>query len=301
MGGDLEIKLSRYNRVYQQGDMVQGEVTIVSRGGGMTHGGVVLKVDGAVSMSLSTNSVGLFEAFSSNIKPASLMIVSVELLKPGKLGDGVSTIPFSFPLQPTTPTRPLLDTYHGVYICIQYTLTIDVAKSGLFGQPLHESTEFIVEVPGKKAPAPTPQAITINNLNAKKSKGKLLDGQQFCVTAHIDTTTLSITKPLTGHVVVESTTHPIKSISTQLVRVETITATTENPTVREASEVQSIQAASGCVSTNVEIPLHMVLPRLFCAPGATFQTFQLEFELNLVLEFEGGYTAVQNWPLKVFR
>lgn len=80
---------------------------------------------------------------------------------------------------------------------------------------------------------------------------------------------------MAGHIQVESSTHAIKSISTQLVRVETITATSEGQSMREASEVQSIQAANGSVCKGMQVPLHMVLPRLFCAPVAIFQTFKV--------------------------
>jgi hypothetical protein len=82
---------------------------------------------------------------------------------------------------------------------------------------------------------------------------------------------------MAGHIQVESSTHAIKSISTQLVRVETITATNEGQSMREASEVQSIQAANGSVCKGIQVPLHMVLPRLFCAPVAIFQTFKVIF------------------------
>lgn len=94
----------RYNRVYQLGDKVEGEVVVTTKGG-LSHNGLVLSAVGQVTMQLSPNSVGLFDAFSNSLKPASLMSVSVELLKPGKLGDGASTIPFSFPLQPSSNNR----------------------------------------------------------------------------------------------------------------------------------------------------------------------------------------------------
>jgi hypothetical protein len=78
---------------------------VVTTKGGLSHNGLVLSAVGQVTMQLSPNSVGLFDAFSNSLKPASLMSVSVELLKPGKLGDGASTIPFSFPLQPSSNNR----------------------------------------------------------------------------------------------------------------------------------------------------------------------------------------------------
>ena len=56
----LDIKLSRYNRVYEPGETVSGQAT-VSTNGGLAHNGIHLKVEGAVSLQLSANAVGLFE------------------------------------------------------------------------------------------------------------------------------------------------------------------------------------------------------------------------------------------------
>ena len=140
----LDIKLSRYNRVYEPGETVSGQVT-VSTNGGLAHSGIHLKVEGAVALQLSANAVGLFEAFASNLKPIPVVSLSKEVQPAGKLGDGKIAIPFEFTLQPSAQ-QTLFDTYHGVYICVQYTLTVEVLKSGLFGQTMTETTEFIVEV-----------------------------------------------------------------------------------------------------------------------------------------------------------
>lgn len=96
--------VSRYNRVYQLGDKIEGDIIVTTKGG-LSHNGLVLTSLGQVTMQLSANSVGLFEAFSSSLKPATLMQTNIELLKPGKLGDGVSTVPFSFEMKPATSNR----------------------------------------------------------------------------------------------------------------------------------------------------------------------------------------------------
>jgi hypothetical protein len=65
----------RYNRVYSPGETVAGQVNIVSNGG-VSHNGINIKVDGAVQLQLSANAVGVFEAFSSTIKPVVLLTLN---------------------------------------------------------------------------------------------------------------------------------------------------------------------------------------------------------------------------------
>ena len=139
---------------------------VISSKGSHSHGGVILKVEGTVQLQLSPNSVGLLESLSSTMKPVGLISLTKEVLAAGKFSDGKTSVPFEFKLNPSGP-RPLLETYHGVYICVQYMLTIEVMlacvvpepilpitpakaqvqRGSLFSQGMQECTEFIVEVP----------------------------------------------------------------------------------------------------------------------------------------------------------
>jgi len=300
----LEIKLSRYNRVYEPGETVSGQAT-VSTQGGLAHSGIHLKVEGAVSLQLSANAVGLFEAFSSNLKPIQLIVLSKEVKPSGKLGDGQIAIPFEFTLAPIAG-KTLLDTYHGVYICVQYTLTVEVLKSGLFGQTMQETTEFIVEVPSKSLQASVPRPprqpapFYFSSDSIKKSRGKREQGHTFSITGTLDTSTVCITQPISGKMVVKETSCPITAISLQLIRVETISPGAEG-SVKEASEVQCVQLARGNVMDNFELPIYVVMPRLFTAPSVNEKLFQLDFEVNLLVEFDNGFTAIENIPLKIWR
>jgi hypothetical protein len=92
--------LRRYNRVYTPGEQVDGQIIIAGKAG-QSHGGIKLTVEGGVSMQLSANSVGLFEAFSSNLKPVTLLSYNKEVLPPGKFTDAQTIIPFNFVLQHT--------------------------------------------------------------------------------------------------------------------------------------------------------------------------------------------------------
>mmetsp|Transcript_74278 Transcript_74278/g.108929 ORF Transcript_74278/g.108929 Transcript_74278/m.108929 type:complete len:304 (+) Transcript_74278:57-968(+) len=295
----LEIKLSRYNRVYQPGETVSGTAT-VSTNGGLAHSGIHLKVEGTVALQLSANAVGLFEAFSSNFKPVQLIGLSKQVQPAGKLGDGRIVIPFEFTLLPAAQ-KQLLDTYHGVFICVQYTLTVEVLKSGMFGQTMTETTEFIVEVPNKTAaPQRCPAHFTFSSDSIKKSRGTREAGQTFSISGMLESSSVCVSSPITGKVTVKETSRPISTISLQLIRVETICPTGEG-SIKEASEVQCVQVARGHVMENFELPIHVVMPRLFSAPSIHEKLFQLDFEVNLLVEFDNGFTAIENIPLKIWR
>jgi hypothetical protein len=113
-----------------------------------------------------------------------------------------------------------------------------------------------------------------------------------------------ITKPFTGHLTVEKSEAVIRSLELQLVRVESVIYAEGES--REATEIQNIQLADGDVCCGLEIPIHMVFPRIFTCPSTLATSFkvrvylrcaalrdsglrQVEFEVNLVIIFEGGY------------
>lgn len=70
--------------------------------------------------------------------------IRTELCKPGKFEDGETEIPFEFKLEPLTG-QTLYETYHGVFVNIQYLLKADMPRP-LLAKNLQKSLEFIVEV-----------------------------------------------------------------------------------------------------------------------------------------------------------
>ena len=77
-------------------------------------------------------------------QPVQLVLNSFPVCKgPGKLPAGTTEIPFAFPLL-GNGSRQLYETYHGVYINIQYFIKVDM-KRGLLAKDLDKSCEFIVE------------------------------------------------------------------------------------------------------------------------------------------------------------
>lgn len=101
-------------------------------------------LEGNVQLQLSAKSVGLFEAFYNSVKPIQLLSYSVDLAKPGKFEDGDTEIPFEFALEPLSGQQ-LFETYHGVFVNIQYLLKVDMPR-GMMAKNLQKTVEFIVEM-----------------------------------------------------------------------------------------------------------------------------------------------------------
>jgi hypothetical protein len=61
----------------------------------------------------------------------------------GKLPAGVTEIPFELPLV-ARGSRPLYETYYGVFVSVQYTLKCELRRSFL-AKDLYKVNKFIVE------------------------------------------------------------------------------------------------------------------------------------------------------------
>ena len=64
-----------------------------------------------------------------------------------------------------------------------------------------------------------------------------------------------------------------------MIRIETFEGKTN------ATEVQNIQVADGDVIRNLEIPLYMLLPRIYSCPTIIHDLFKIEFQINLIVIF----------------
>lgn len=71
------------------------------------------------------------------------MTLSIDAAMPGKVPAGKTEIPFEFPLKPRSG-RSLYETYHGVFVNIQYLLKTELKRSFL-NKDLTKAQEFIVE------------------------------------------------------------------------------------------------------------------------------------------------------------
>ena len=118
---------------------------VVSSKGRRAHNGIKLFLEGNVALQLSAKSVGLFEAFYNSVKPIQLLNYAIDIAKPGKFEDGDTEIPFEFKLESLTGQQPLYETYHGVFVNIQYMIKVDMPRP-LLAKNLTKTVEFIVEV-----------------------------------------------------------------------------------------------------------------------------------------------------------
>ena len=67
---------------------------------------------------------------------------------------GLNRFPFVFPLK-SAGGKSLLETYHGVYTTIFYTVCVALER-GVMKRSLEKEIEFILEVPFRKASLETP-------------------------------------------------------------------------------------------------------------------------------------------------
>jgi len=123
-------------------DKLQGFVVVTSKTE-LSHSGIVLTMDGSVTLQLSAKSVGLFEAFYNSLKPVQLLQCTITVASAGKLPAGTTELPFEIPLDPKDSLK-LYETYHGVFVNIQYSLKVDMARP-LLAKNLSKALEFIIE------------------------------------------------------------------------------------------------------------------------------------------------------------
>jgi hypothetical protein len=292
----LEIKLRRASKIYHEGEMVSGTVVVHCKGE-QNHSGMTLSVDGSVNLQLSTKSVGMFEAFYNSLKPLQLLSYSVELAKPGRFPSGSTEIPFEMPLR-AKQNRHLFESYHGVFVNIQYLIRVDMKRS-LLSKDLQKQCEFIVEYKDRSEEAvmrPVPFTITSESVQNVREKVSV---PKFEVQGHLDSTTCCITQPFTGQLKVIHSAIPIKSMELQLIRVETCGCA--EGFAREATEIQNIQIADGDVCRNLLIPIYMIFPRLFTCPTLATSNFKIEFEVNVVVVFQDDHLVSENFPVKLTR
>ncbi|XP_028902342.1 vacuolar protein sorting-associated protein 26C isoform X1 [Ornithorhynchus anatinus] len=296
MGTALDIKIKRANKVYHGGEMLSGVVVITCKDS-VQHQGISLTMEGSVNLQLSAKSVGVFEAFYNSVKPIQVITSTIEMVKPGKLPSGRTEIPFEFPLH-VKGNKVLYETYHGVFVNIQYTLRCDMRRS-ILAKDLTKTCEFIIHSSpqnGKLTPSPVDFTITPETLQNVKERASL---PKFLIRGHLNSTNCVITQPLTGELVVENSEAAIKSIELQLVRVETCGCA--EGYARDATEIQNIQIADGDVCRSLSVPIYMVFPRLFTCPTLETTNFKVEFEVNIVVLLHDDHLITENFPLKLCR
>lgn len=210
----------------------------------------------------------------------------------------MTELPFEFRLEPLAGQQ-LQETYHGIYVNVQYLITADLTGS-LLGRNLQEVLLFFVECPNTMKLVPVPEAFEITpegiDLTTKKPSKPI---PRFKMTGKIDSKTCAITQPFTGHIVIEECEATIKSIELQLLRIETVGSS--EGFSKERTEIQNIQIGDGDVPRKFQIDIHMIFPRLFSCRTVQERTYKVEFGVTLVVLFEDGRNITEDFPVNLVR
>ena len=251
---------------------------------------------------MNPTSVGLLETFYSSIKPRELFAFKKKLTGPGNFGEGKKELPFSFDLKPTASNESTLyPTFHGVYISISYGIKVECEGRGWTSSNLTKEIEFIMDrLPDKDRSKSDPVDFKITKSSLENVHADVMRTlPDFHFEGRIPTSRCPVNSPFTGELEIKDAKAPIKSVSLQLVRVETVTFT--EGTAKEPTEVQNIQIAQGDVCRKLVIPLYMIFPRLFTCPTLITDSFKIEFEMNLIVLFEDSHMITENFPLVLIK
>lgn len=294
MSISLDIKLKRFNKIYHEEEALVGVVQI-NCSAEVKHEGISLTLEGVVNLQLSNKNFGIFEAFYNSVKPIQLLNSTLDLSSPGKLPAGLSEFPFEFPLSCTKEPKILYETYHGVFVNINYQIKCDV-KRNFLAKSVQKVQQFCIQYKPEPLPLASSEVnFSISPETLQKTAKERITIPRFLITGKLDRTECCVTKPLIGMITVQHTEVAIKSIEIQLVRVETCGCAEGYS--RDATEIQNIQIADGNVCSKIQIPIFMIFPRLFTCPTLITKNFKVEFEINLVIVFKDDYLVTENFQV----
>ncbi|KAL7114615.1 hypothetical protein ACP275_04G131800 [Erythranthe tilingii] len=282
----IEIKLSRFNRIYRPDEILEGKL-IARLTSAISYQSIRLTVNGAVNLQVRGGSAGVVESLYGVIKPIPIVKKVVDVRSSGKIGSGITEIPFSVILKDPKEENleKFYETFHGGNISIQYLITVDVVR-GYLHKSLSATTEFIVESEKDNLPQkPVSPETVIFYITQDTQKHALLPELKsggFRVTGKI-CTQCSLMDPLGGELTVEKSAIPIQSIDIHLLRVESILIGDRIST--ESTLMQTTQIADGDVCRGLTLPIYIILPRLLTCPTIFAGPFSIEFKVSIVITF----------------
>lgn len=207
----------------------------------------------------------------------------------GKLNPGKSEFLFELPIDGIEDRTILYETYHGVFISIQYCVKCRVRRPFL-AKDLVEFIEFTIEYDSEPIGAPlfvkqpVKFEISPDSLTNTRSTDVI---PNFKIVGQLDSLICKLIEPVTGKFVIEKCDATIRSVELQLVRVETCGITPgDRDYSRDATEVQNIQIGDGNLLRNTTIPIYMILPKLFTCPTLTTSNFKIGECINQNILFE---------------
>ncbi|CAK8534262.1 unnamed protein product [Lathyrus sativus] len=283
----VHLKLSHPNRIYRPSELLEGKI-IVETHSSISHYGIRITIKGSVNLQVRGGSAGVVESFYGVIKPISIVKRTVEVKPSGKIGSGMTEIPFSLNLRQEENLERFYETFHGADISIQYLATVDISR-GYLHKSLSATTEFIIEsdkVSGDLLQRPISPETVIFYITQDTQRHPLLPELKsggFRVTGKI-CTQCSLSSPINGELTVEASAVPIQSIDIQLFRVESILV--GEKIVTETSLIQTTQIADGNVCRNLTMPIYVILPRLLTCPTIFAGPFSIEFKVAIVISFQ---------------
>uniref|UniRef100_A0A9I9CDT4 Down syndrome critical region protein 3 homolog n=1 Tax=Cucumis melo TaxID=3656 RepID=A0A9I9CDT4_CUCME len=282
----VELKLSRTNRIYRPCEHLQGQIIVNSRSS-ISHSGIRIALNGSVNLQVRGGSAGVIESVYGVIKPILIVNRSILVRPSGKLASGTNEIPFSVILrQPSENLGKFYETFHGTDINIQYLVTVDISR-GYLHKSLSATMEFIVESDTADfLERPLSSEMVIFYITQDTQRHPLLPELRsggFRVTGKMSTL-CSLSDPITGELIVETSAVLINSIDIHLCRVESVIL--GERIITETSVIQTTQIADGDVCRNITLPIYVILPRLLTCPTVFAGPFSIEFKVYIVITFQ---------------
>lgn len=302
MSASIDIRLSKVNKTYREGDLLKG-VIIINSPTESKIDGLNVFCEGSVTLQISNKTSGVFDAFYNTVnKPIVLINQALELLPSGsKIVAGINEVEFEFPLKPKGAEQ-LQETYHGVFISVTYVIKCELKQRKFLSKDCQSKAQFFIQ----NHPQPIERAVqvpvhfSISPETLQKSTKERISIPRFLITGTLDSTVCCVTQPFNGHLTIHHSEIPIKSIDIQLVRVET--AGCAEGYSKDATEIQNLQICDGNVCPKIQVPIYFTFPRLFTCPTTTnTRNFKINFELNLCIIFKDDYLITENFPLQLSR
>ena len=297
MNGDLSIDVSFVNK---RATMLIGEINFITDIE-LNHRGVYALVDGCVHFNKNGNVVNLDYKLESYTRSIRIFSQRFDFLGAGIIPAGKTCFPIEMQLCPQK--EYWIESYHGVYISVVYSVAI-ICDLGMLNGSTTCGTEFYLEFPQRNKNALIPDAMPLKYFltheHVRNDAAEPFGVAKFNISGIINRTVCFMDEMFAGELVVNYSNTPIKSIELQLARMESITDS-EGKTTREMTEIQNIQVVDGDIARGVSVPLNMSFPRLFSCPTVIASCFSIEFEVNLVVVFSNGYSLIENFPIVLLR
>jgi len=289
---EVTVSLDDFNKTYLIPESITGNVLIIS------------KEKQTVQINLKIIIIGFFTLKNLKFNPPQAKIVtffekSIQVPTSGYLLKGANnTYPFKFPLIPEGNSK-YYETYHGVSVSVSYDLYAEVKTMQKYTS---KKTRIIINVPGSGIDRNfnknyvsydfkmTPELIEKKDIPEK-------DMPKFLIDVHINTINCNIDSPFNGYIIVRNCSLPIKSLELQFLRCEKVISSG----VVESSEIQNLQIGDGDVNKDIEIPLFMIFPRIFCCPTLIDKEAEIKFEMNVIIVLNNGMVILENFPVNLYR